>query len=171
MRWWWYPMFITVVLGLFLWSVSQSATDVVTCKTVAYVRVKFQCDLFRSLWVCVIVCVQTTPTSMDTISASDPRDLHKIQNRGKSIALIITPICHCRYLLSHHHFLHYCHQQLHQKYVSNYMQLYFLPLYFHNFRFNAVYLCVLICCPLWQEVTMLSQLFFVCCSISITMFH
>ena len=54
---------------------------------------------------------------MDIISASDPRDLHKIQNWGKSIALIIPPICHCRHYLSHHHFLHYCHHQQHQKYV------------------------------------------------------
>ena len=84
---------------------------------------------------------------MDAISASDPRDLHKIQNWGESIALIITPICRCCHYLSHHYLLHYCHQQLHQKYVFNYMQLYFLPLHFHNFRFNAVYLCVHICCP------------------------
>ena len=56
----------------------------------------------------VSVCVQTTPTSVDTISASDPRDLHKIQNWGESIALIITPICHCRHHHSHRHLLHYC---------------------------------------------------------------
>ena len=67
----------------------------------------------------VSVCVQTTPTSMDTISASDPRDLHKIQNWGESIALIITPICHCRHHLSHYHLLHYCYQRQHQKYVFN----------------------------------------------------
>ena len=40
--------------------VCQSATDVVTCKTAAYVRVKFQCDLFRSLLVCVCVCANDT---------------------------------------------------------------------------------------------------------------
>ena len=48
------------------------------------------------------------------------------------------------------------------------MQLYFLPLHFHNFKFNVVYLCAHICCPFWQEVTMLGQLVFVC---RITIFH
>ena len=52
----WCSLLKWLVSGLFFWSVSQSATDVVTCKTAAYVRVKLQCDLFRSLWVCVCVC-------------------------------------------------------------------------------------------------------------------